>query len=210
LFFLFRRPHLRRNNRIRIPHLEKSLQSKILRPLPNRSEFIAYIDAIGTIDGQEFLIEWKTTASRYPEEPKGLLSLDPQLICYSWISGIPEVALVVFVRRRFPEIQYLKASITDEQRAEFGRLVSTTASQIEAGQFMPHSGIRFPMNPARVVRILGFAWEDSRSSIQNSFADPEPRTLIGLTRAGILLIYGATPIATANFLMGTRARSLCW
>jgi hypothetical protein len=27
------------------------------------------------------LIEWKTASSRYPEEPQGLLMLDPQLVC---------------------------------------------------------------------------------------------------------------------------------
>jgi len=46
------------------------------------------IDAIGEIDGQRYLIDWKTTTRRYPETPEGLLSLDPQLICYSWISSI--------------------------------------------------------------------------------------------------------------------------
>jgi hypothetical protein len=79
------------------------------------------------------IIDWKTTASRCPEETRGALALDPQLICYSWISGIPDVALVVFARKRFPEIQYLKASISDAQREEFGRLVNSTATQIEAG-----------------------------------------------------------------------------
>jgi PD-(D/E)XK nuclease superfamily len=143
------------DNRVRIRQPEKNLQLKMLRALPNGSEFLAYIDAIGTIDGQRFLIDWKTTTSRYAEEPDGLLSLDPQLICYSWISGIPDVALVVFVRKRLPEIQYLKASITDEQREEFGRLVSTTASQIEAGEFPPHSGIRFPMNGCTNCPHLG-------------------------------------------------------
>jgi len=70
----------------------------------------------------------------------------PQLICYSWISGILEVALVVFVRKHGPEIQYLRAVITEEQRQEFGRLVETTIGQIEAAQFVSHSGIRFPQN----------------------------------------------------------------
>ena len=44
-------------------------------------------------------VDWKTTTARYPEEPQGLLALDPQLICYSWMSGISDVALVVFVRK---------------------------------------------------------------------------------------------------------------
>jgi hypothetical protein len=30
-------------------------------------------------------------ASRYPEEPAGLLALDPQLVCYSWVTGIADV-----------------------------------------------------------------------------------------------------------------------
>ena len=84
-----------------------------------------------------------------------MLSLDPQLICYSWISGIPEVALVVFVRKHDPEIQYLKAVISEEQRQEFGRLVETTAAQIGAGEFPAHSGIRFPQNGCMSCAHLG-------------------------------------------------------
>ena len=144
-----------RDDRIRILNPDKNLQLKMLRSLPNGDEFLAYIDAIGELDGQRFLIDWKTTASRYTEEPEGLLSLDPQLTCYSWITGIPDVALVVFVRKRFPEIQYLKASITEAQREQFGQLVHSTASRIEAGEFLPHSGIRFPMNGCTSCPYLG-------------------------------------------------------
>ena len=45
---------------------------------------------------------------------------------------------MAFVRKRVPEIQYLTASISEEQRQEFGQLVEATASQIEAAQFLPH------------------------------------------------------------------------
>jgi hypothetical protein len=44
--------------------------------------------------------------------------LDPQLVCYSWITGIVDVAQVVFVRKRLVEIQYFQATITDAQREE--------------------------------------------------------------------------------------------
>jgi hypothetical protein len=84
-----------------------------------------------------------------------LLSLDPQLVCYSWITGISNVAFVVFVRKHQPEIQYLKASISEEQRREFDRLVETTAGQIESGQFASHSGIRFPQNGCLSCSHLG-------------------------------------------------------
>ena len=141
--------------RIRIRRPKKNLQLKMLRALPNGAEFVSYIDAIGEIDGQRHLIDWKTTTSRYTEEPSGLLSLDPQLVCYSWISGIREVALVVFIRKHLPEIQYLKATITEEQQGEFGQLVESAVSQIEAGQFPPHSGIRFPMNGCTSCSYLG-------------------------------------------------------
>ena len=116
---------------------------------------MAYVDAIGMLDGKRCLIDWKTTTSRYPEEPEGLLSLDSQLICYSWITGISDVALAVFVRKQAPEIQYLRANISEEQRREFGGLVETTVAQIEAGQFVPHSGIRFPQNGCLSCRHLG-------------------------------------------------------
>ena len=53
-------------------------------------------------------MDWKTTTNRDPEEPAGLLSLDPQSICYFWITEISEVALVVFVRKHQPGIQYLE------------------------------------------------------------------------------------------------------
>jgi hypothetical protein len=137
---------LAQDDRIKIQQPKDNMQVRLTRPLSDRNDFIAYIDAIGTIDGDSCLLEWKTTTSRYPEEPAGLLALDPQLICYSWISGISEVALIAFVRKRFSEIQYLRTTITDQQREEFGRMVEATASHIEAGEFLPHSGIRFPQN----------------------------------------------------------------
>ena len=135
-----------RDNRVRIHDPHNDLQIKEIRRLGVGSEFVAYLDAIGEVDGIACLIDWKTTTSRYPEAPEGLFSLDPQLICYSWISGIPEAAFVVFVRKHAPELQYFRVTISEDQRQEFGRLVETTVNQIEAGHFNPHSGIRFPQN----------------------------------------------------------------
>jgi hypothetical protein len=142
-------------DRVRIPNPKKNLQVKMTRSLPGANEFVSYIDAMGELDGERRILDWKTTTSRYPEEPEGLLSLDPQLICYSWVSGIRDVALVVFVRKRLPEIQYLKATITEAQQKEFGELVASAVSQIEAGQFPPHSGIRFPTNGCTTCTHLG-------------------------------------------------------
>jgi hypothetical protein len=135
-------------DRIRIPDPRKNLQVKVVRALSGGHQFISYLDAIGKLDGTRCILDWKTTTSRYPEGPEGVLSLDPQLISYSWATGIPDVAVVAFVRKHAPEIQYLKASISEEQRKEFGQLVEATVSQIEAGQFASHSGIRYPPDPS--------------------------------------------------------------
>ena len=78
------------------------------------------MDSIGKVEGTHCSIEWNTAASRYSEEAEGLLAFAPQPVSDSWISGVAEVAQVVFVRQRMVEVQHLRTSITDQQREEFG------------------------------------------------------------------------------------------
>jgi hypothetical protein len=165
------------SNRVRIRAPQRDLQVKMTRHLPGGHEFVAYLDAIGELDGQRCVIDWKTTTSRYPEDPDGLLTLDPQLICYSWITGIAQVALVVFVRKHLPEIQYLKATISEEQRQEFGQLVETTAAQIESGAFPPHSGIRFPQNGCVSCPHLGLCLNNQQLIAANLIRNPGASSL---------------------------------
>ena len=99
------------------PHSHQQIQ--FTRPLSPGSSFVAFVDAVGELDGTPCVLEWKTSSARYPEEPTGIAALDPQLVCYSWMTGINEVAQVVFVRKRMVEVQYLRATITDQQRQEF-------------------------------------------------------------------------------------------
>jgi PD-(D/E)XK nuclease superfamily len=143
------------DDRVRIRNPRRDLQVKIARRLSSGNDFVAYIDAIGQLDDKHSIIDWKTSSARYPDEPAGLLTLDQQLVCYSWIASEPEVAFVVFVRKRLPEIQYLRSTISEEQRREFGQLVEDTVAQIEAAQFLPRSGIRFPQNPCLSCPFLG-------------------------------------------------------
>ena len=77
------------------------------------------------------------------------------MLCYSWITGISDVAQIVFVRKRLVEIQYLRTTISDAQRREFSDLVHSTIRQIEAAEFLPHSGIRFPQNPCSSCPYIG-------------------------------------------------------
>src|SRR6202521_1854226 len=143
------------DDRVRVCQPQRNLQIKFTRPVPGRNDFVAYIDAIGKLDGKRCLLEWKTSSSRYPEQPEGMLALDPPLVCYSWMTGIPEVAQVVFVRKRLPEVQYLRTTITEEQRQEFGHLAENTIRRIESADFLPHSGIRFPQNPCSSCPYVG-------------------------------------------------------
>jgi hypothetical protein len=71
------------------------------------------------------------------------------------ITGEPNVGFVVFVRKRLVEVQYLRATITREQREHFGEMVASTIRQIEAAQFPARSGIRFPQNGCLSCSHLG-------------------------------------------------------
>jgi hypothetical protein len=46
------------DNRIRI-RLKKNLQLKVVRDLPYANQFVAYIDAVGELDGLRCLMDWR-------------------------------------------------------------------------------------------------------------------------------------------------------
>jgi hypothetical protein len=149
------------DGRVQISHPRSHQQIRVTRALSSENDFIGYVDAIGELDGTSCLLEWKTSSLRYPVEPVGIAALDPQLVCYSWLTGISQVAQVVFVRKRTVEVQYLRATVTDQQRQEFEALVEDTVRRIESGLFLPHSGIRFPQNPCTTCPFLGLCLNQS-------------------------------------------------
>ncbi|WP_109487983.1 PD-(D/E)XK nuclease family protein [Occallatibacter savannae] len=149
------------DGRVRIPHPRLDQQVQFRRVLGPGNDFVAYVDAIGELDGTRCVLEWKTSSARYPEEPAGICSLDPQLVCYSWMTGINEVAQVVFVRKRQVEVQYLRATISEQHQREFASLVQNTVLRIESGLFLPHSGIRFPQNPCTTCPFIGLCLDQS-------------------------------------------------
>src|SRR5207302_7245969 len=65
------------DGRIKVHQPRRNLQIKFTRPIAGSNDFVAYIDAIGKLDGERCLLEWKTSCRRYPEEREGLLALDP-------------------------------------------------------------------------------------------------------------------------------------
>jgi hypothetical protein len=155
------------DSRVQIRQPWSQQQIPCTRRLGSGNSFVAFIDALGELDGTACVLEWKTSSACYPEEPAGITALDPQLICYSWMTGIEAVAQVVFVRKRTVEVQYLRAMITDEQRREFETLVEDTVDRIESGLFLPHSGIRFPQNPCTTCPFLGLCL-DKRDLVETA------------------------------------------
>jgi hypothetical protein len=143
------------DGRVQVRKPSSHQQIRFSRTLRSGNSFVAFVDAVGELDNTPCVLEWKTSSARYPDEPAGIAALDPQLVCYSWMSGIQEVAQVVFVRKRAVEVQYLRATITDDQRQEYETLVEDTVQRIESGLFLPHSGIRFPQNPCTTCPFLG-------------------------------------------------------
>jgi hypothetical protein len=48
------------DDRVRIPKPRRNLQIKFTKPLAGQNDFVAYVDAIGELDGTRCLVEWKT------------------------------------------------------------------------------------------------------------------------------------------------------
>ena len=84
--------------RVQIAAPEQNLQRRFVKLLSPTTQFVGYVDAVASLDGRRCVIDWKTTAARYPSDPEQLLALDPQLACYYWLAEEAEVAFVVFVR----------------------------------------------------------------------------------------------------------------
>jgi hypothetical protein len=79
------------------------------------------------------------------------------------MTGIDEVAQVVFVRKRLVKVQYLRATISDEQRQEFATLVDDTVRRIESGLFLPLvesalDRIRVPPAPSSGSASISANW----------------------------------------------------
>ena len=146
----------RQDQRVQIEDGRTDFQVKFRRPLPlSQRHFLAYVDAMGWVDGIHCLIEWKTSTQAYPEHLGRVLELDPQLVCYSWAAQKQEVCLVNFVRKKQPEVQYLHARIRKRQWKALEQTIGLLASEMEGGYFYPRSGIRYPNNQCLNCAYLG-------------------------------------------------------
>jgi len=148
------------DDRVRIRQPRRNLQVKFNKVLTGQNDFVAYIDAIGDLDGTRCLLELKTTASRYPEEPAGQLALDPQLVCYSWVTGIADVAQVVLCASgwsRFSTSGRLSATNSVKSSATSFKIQSAGSKQPSSCPPVASASLR---THAPVVPTSDSVWDD--------------------------------------------------
>jgi hypothetical protein len=138
---------------VREPHTRQ--QVRFTRDLASGNRFVAIVDAVGELDNTPCVLEWKTSSARYCEEPEGIAALDPQLVCYSWMSGFQDVAQIIFVRKHTVEVQYLRATFSDQQRQHFATLVEDAVARVESGLLIPSSSLRLPQNLCATCPFVG-------------------------------------------------------
>jgi len=161
-------------DRIHIRQPKKNLQLKMTRSLGNGAEFVAYIDAIGELDGERYLIDWKTTTSRYSQEPDGLLALDPQLVCYSWISGISEVALGC-IRPQELARDPVPQGIDHGGAAEGIRRAGSFSGRADRERAVP-AAQRHPVSPERLHKLLSSGSLPQQPAVDRYESHPPARS----------------------------------
>ena len=88
---------------------------------------------------------------------------------------------MVFVRKRLVEVQYLRTTITEEQRREFGHLAENTIRRIESADFPAHAASGFRRIPAVLAHTWDCAWGSRSWWMPPWCGGQELRTLVGLT-----------------------------
>ena len=161
----------------------RNLQIKFNRPVAGKNDFVAYIDAIGKLDGTRCLTGVEDLLEPIPGRAcRVCWRLDPQLVCYSWMTGISEVAQIVFVRKtawsRFSTCEPLSPTSSARNSVAWWETQSEESS--------PHSSCRTVASasrrtPAAAVPTWGFVLESRRWLTPAWCGVQEQRVLIGLT-----------------------------
>jgi len=103
-----------RNPKFQLQYLKKVFEGTELADL----EFMGYVDMLSTLeDGSRLIIDIKTAKSGLDLTPN-MLSMDPQLREYAWLSGIRDVAFLWFVKSKAGVKKGDTVSLLDEGGAE--------------------------------------------------------------------------------------------
>ena len=144
------------DDRIQVRQPRRNLQIKFTRPVADKNDFVAYIDAIGKLDGTRCLLEWKTSFEPLPGRTRrtagsgsaaGLLLLDDWALPKS-----PRSCSSASAWSRFSTCAPPSPTNSARSSATWSK---STIRRIESAEFLPHSGIRFPQNPCSTCPYRG-------------------------------------------------------
>lgn len=98
-----------------------------------------------TFEG-DLLIDFKTSGRAYTEKEDalGYAALDPQLRTGALVSGIRNVAFIVFVKTKTPRIQVSYGTVTDFLVEQIDLWLKEQYHKLVEGRLHMRSGIRFP------------------------------------------------------------------
>lgn len=112
----------------RVVAVEKAYQAK----LPDGTLFKGRIDLIYDDRQGEVLLDWKTSGTSFIDSRP---DLDDQLTAYSMLAGIPRVAYGVLLKKKDPDVQFLRSERTQEDYRDYIVKVIKVVSDIDSGFF---------------------------------------------------------------------------
>lgn len=100
--------------------------------LPNGVVFKGKVDLIYDDRKGEVLLDWKTSGGVFMDSRP---DLDDQLTAYSMLAGIPRVAYGVLLKKKDPDVQFLRSERTQEDYRDYILKVTKVVSDIDSGFF---------------------------------------------------------------------------
>ncbi len=152
---------LAQDNRIVVADPKKDLQIKVLRSLSNGNDFVSYIDGVGTLNG-------KRTSARMEDHDRSISGRARRTF------GTRSAGHLLQLDDRYSPMFRSSPSFVNEYRRfstskrpsrnsnarNLASWFKNTVSQIEAGQFHSHPGIRFPSNGCVSCSQLGLCLDN--------------------------------------------------
>ena len=169
------------DDRVQIPQPRRNLQIKFNRPVAGRNDFVAYIDAIGKLDG---------TRACWSGKPVRAATRKSRRDCCLWIlnsfatPGSP--ALPKSPRSCSSASAWWRFSTCGPASPTSSAVNSATWWKTRSGELSPHSSYHtvafaFRRTPAAAVHTSGCAWENRRWPMLRWCGVQEQTALFGLT-----------------------------
>lgn len=98
--------------------------------------FVGYVDWRGTLNGVEYIFDWKTSDKPYDVSK---VNDDEQLTCYAALTGIKHVGFGVMCKSDL-SVQILTSARTNDQISEYWKKVARIRKQMKGAIYPPKEG----------------------------------------------------------------------